>query len=279
MDFAQRYAKELSQLSTPLLVDQKLADDKVLFRLGSFDDLLHLPDTLSLNITQGEGYFEMTWLRADTAFLCMAFPAQNTLIMGCSQRELTERLPAEIQEMPKGIKKPDAPKNLEAMGTKFWTTTGESYYLNSLTDALYYEKSDDAFVPVFSDSQRALSVANLFHGLIDRDYRFHIELSLFDFSTKRFLTSLSQWINFCQSRNFHVYCGIEEEREDGLKVLLIAENRELKYNHMLSIIVPDRFVSDNNVVLKARLNSYIPTHNVRELFKQYTEKKQKRFHL
>ena len=272
-DFVKRYANELSALKMPQLIERRLADDKVLFRLGTLDDLRHMPDSVTLNIVQGEGYYEMTWSRDTIPFLCIAFPAQNTLITGLSQRQLVEGLPAEIQQQPKGFTLPWVPSKLEKMSDDIWATTGESYYLNSLNDALYYEQTTDGhFTPLFSDSHRGFSACNLLHGLIDRDYRLFISLSLFDFSNKDFLVSLSQWVNLCRARGMHVYCGIEEEREDGLKMLLVAEQRDLKYNHILSVIIPDRFVTDTAVVLKARLNGYIPTHNVSNLYKQYTEK-------
>ena len=271
--FAKRYSRELAAIKLPQLVNQRLNDDKVLFRLGKPEDLLQLPDTFNVDIQNGEGYYEMTWSRGTEPFVCIAFPAQNTLIRGLSQRQLVDGLPAEIQQQPKGFTLPQVPSNLGKLFDGVWTTASKSYHLESLNDALFYEQDKDGhFIPVFSDRHRDLSACNLLHGLIEHDHRLYIDLSLFDFSSKGFLVSLSQWINFCRSRKMHVYCGIEEEREDGLKMLLIAEQKELKYNHMLSIIIPNRFVSDSTVVLKARLNGYIPTHNVANLYKQYTEK-------
>lgn len=272
-DFAKRYARELSVLKSPLLVEQRLADDKVLFRLGTLNDLQHLPDNANLDITHGDGYYEMTWSRDTIPFLCIAFPAQNTLITGLSQRQLVEQLPLEIQQQSKGFMLPSVPTKLEKISDEVWATPWKSYYLNALNDALYYEKQGNGYMPLFTDRHRDFSACNLLHGLIDRDYRLYIDLSLFDFSSKRFTISLSQWVNLCKARGMHVYCGIEEEREDGLKLLLVAEQRELKYNHVLSIIIPDRFVQDSTLMLKARLNAYIPTHNVANLYKQYTEKK------
>ena len=272
--FVKRYAQELSALNNSLVVEQRLADDKVLFRLGTLNDLRHLPDNANLDITHGDGYYEMTWSRDTIPFLCIAFPAQNTLITGLSQRQLVEQLPLEIQQQSKGFMLPSVPTKLEKISDEVWATPWKSYYLNALNDALYYEKLGDSYVPLFTDRHRDFSACNLLHGLIDRDYRLFIDLSLFDFSSKRFIVSLSQWVNLCRTHGMYVYCGIEEEREDGLKMLLIAEQRELKYNHMLSIIIPDRFVLDSTVVLKARLNAYIPTHNVANLYKQYAAKKE-----
>ncbi|MBR1682268.1 MAG: hypothetical protein IJ700_02755 [Bacteroidaceae bacterium] len=277
-DFAHRYARQLTALKNPLLVERQLADDKVLFLQGTLKDLVHLPADYDLNITAGSGYYEMTWSHGTLPFLCLAFPAQNTLITGLSQRELVERLPVELRSQPQGFAQQPTPQGLEEVEKGVWATPEESYYLPSLNDALYYVKNQQAgFEPLFSQEHLDYSAANLLHGLIHRDFSLHVELSLFDFSSLHIKLSLSQWVHFCRSHGLHVYCGLEEEREDGLKMLLVAESRELKYNHTLSVIIPSGFVTAPDVVLQARLNGYIPTHNVKNLYKQYIEKKQKRF--
>lgn len=281
MNFAYRYAKEVSALKTPQLQAQRMKDDKVLFLVGKPEHILHLPDTCTLDITYGDGYYEMSWKQDSLPILHMAFPAQNTLITGRSQREMTDSLPRELQSMQTNFVSLPAPSELVPMGsTSLWMTTSSSYYMQSLTDALYYRKSDKgASVPVFDDEHRALSATNLLHGLINRNYRMRIALSLYDFSLKPFMVSLCQWLSYCRKHRLHIYCGIEEEREDGLKLLVIAENRELRYNHMLSVIVPDYFVRNENAILRATLNAFIPTHNVQELFKQYQDKKEKKHKL
>lgn len=277
-DFAHRYARQLTDLKNPLMIERQLADDKVLFMQGTLQDLTHLPADYDLDITAGNGYYEMTWRRGSVPFLCLAFPAQNTLITGLSQRELVERLPAELRSQPKGFEQQPTPEGLEEIEKGVWASPEESYYLPSLNDALYYvQNRQGSFEPLFSEEHLDYSAANLLHGLILRDLPLHVELSLFDFSSLHMELSLSQWVRFCRSRGLHVYCGLEEEREDGLKMLLVAESRELRYNHTLSVVIPGSFVTDPNVVCRARMNGYIPTHNVKDLYKQYTEKKQKRF--
>ena len=272
-DFVKRYVQELSALKMPQLIERRLANDKVLFRLGSYEDLCNLSDNFNLDITHGDGYYEMIWSRNTIPFVCVAFPAQYTLITGLSQRQLVEGLPNEIQRQAKEFTLQSVPSNLEKISDVVWATQGNSYHINSLNDALYYEQlNDEHFAPLFSDKYRDFSACNLLHGLIDHDYQLHIDLSNFDFSSKRFVVSLSQWVNLCRTRGMHVYCGVEEEREDGLKLLVIAEQRELKYNHMLSVIIPDHFITDTTVELVARLNGYIPTHNLANLYKQYSEK-------
>ena len=74
----------------------------------------------------------------------------------------------------------------------------------------------------------------------------------------------------------NLYFAIEEEREDVLKALLIAQNPDLGFNHMLSFIIPNNFVNDKKTVFKVVLNAYIPTQNVKDLYQQYVDKPKKR---
>ena len=83
-------------------------------------------------------------------------------------------------------------------------------------------------------------------------------------------------VAYCQAMKFDVYFAVEEEREDGLKALLITHSRDLNFNHVLSIIIPENFVCKSNTVFKVVLNAYIPTHNVKDLYQQYVTKPKKK---
>jgi hypothetical protein len=131
--------------------------------------------------------------------------------------------------------------------------------------------------PVYDKKQKWYSATNLFHGLISEtsDYRFYIEQNLYGFNKQSYTISLNQWLNYCVVNKLTLYFAIEEEREDGLKALLIAQSHDLGFNHMLSIIIPDNFVEKRNVTLKATMNAYIPTDNVKDLYQQYKDKPKK----
>lgn len=133
-------------------------------------------------------------------------------------------------------------------------------------------------IPIFSDSDKWHSAANLFLGCIDTisDYKLYIEQSLYGFKKAQYLVPLAKWLAYCQSMKMTVYFGIEEEREDGLKALVIAQCKELGFNHMMSVIIPFNFVNNKKTVFKAKLNAYIPTQNVKNLYQQYVDKPKKK---
>ena len=95
-------------------------------------------------------------------------------------------------------------------------------------------------------------------------------------STISYTITLNQWHNYCAEWGLKVFFAVEEEREDGILALIIAQSRELGFNHLLSVVIPDKFIIDKNTVLKVRLSPYIPTHNVKDLYqKEATNHKKK----
>jgi hypothetical protein len=57
--------------------------------------------------------------------------------------------------------------------------------------------------------------------------------------------------------------------------MVIAQSRELGFNHLMSVVIPDKFTADRNCILKARLTPYIPIHNVKELFSKESKNRKK----
>ena len=67
-----------------------------------------------------------------------------------------------------------------------------------------------------------------------------------------------------------IFFGVEQQQEDGILAIVIAQCYELGFNHLLSVVIPDKFINDASAVLKVRLTPYIPTHNVKTLYQQET---------
>ena len=88
---------------------------------------------------------------------------------------------------------------------------------------------------------------------------------------------MKQWLNYCHAENLTVYTAVETEYDNGTKVLVIAENKDLGYNHVLSVIVPKAFLSSPTLEFPAKLNAFITTHNVKNLYEKYKKGPKKKF--
>lgn len=282
MDFMERYFQELSELKHTL-IQTKMADDKVYFRHGPLSDLKMVSDTMPVNIGLVDRHYEVTWQKDSQPFITVVFPAQYDLLLGMKQEEAQQKLKDVILSARENKDTLSASAESTILQDSVYIDQDSIYYtktayleLESFTDALYYNKVREDYQPVFDTSHPDYSAANLFHGLIpDKDYRMHIEQSVYGLKTISYTINLRQWLNYCAEWGLKVFFAVEEQREDGLLTLVIAQSRELGFNHMLSVVIPDKFITDKNAVMKVRMTPYIPIHNIKNLFQKENVKHRK----
>ncbi len=282
-DFLEKYLFEIDSLQRKgIPVEQRLRDDKVMFLTGDATIARKITSEMMFNVSKTENkFYEVSW--SDTlgnVVLDLAFPMQYELLLGKSRVELEKDFKATLAEAP-----PYMPVSLAT--DKFtrqddgclMTEPIANYYVESLNSASYYTIAESGdTIPTFNDTDKWHSAANLFQSRIDAisDYTLYVEQNLYGFRKVQYMVSLQQWLAYCQALKLDTYFAIEEEREDGLKALLIVQSKDLGFNHMLSLIIPDNYVTNKKTVFKATLNAYIPTQNVKELYQKYVDKPKKR---
>lgn len=275
MEFLERYFSELTN-TKQTTIQTKMADDKVFFRKGKPSDLYQVSDTMPFAINLLDRYYEVNWMKSDEPFITIVFPAQYDLLFGVQKDKASKQFKDAVLAAPQRSKESIVPIGLERITESIYKTKGDTLELASLSDALYYNKVREEYHPVFSDGYLAYSAANLFHGLIpDADFRMYVEQSVYGMTIINYTLSLSQWLNYCAEWGLKVFFAVEEEREDGILALVIAQSKELGYHHLLSVVIPDKFVTDQNAVLKVRLTPYIPVHNVKDLYQKQSATRKK----
>jgi hypothetical protein len=265
MGFLERYFNDLPK-QKQTSVGTKMADDKVYFRKGKPSDLSLICDTMPFSINLLDRYYEVEWQKDAEPFVKIVFPAQYDLLLGMQQNEAQQKFKDFVVSSPKRVPIHSTPIDPVALDDDIFVSKNEFFELESLTDATYYYNKVE---PVFDNKYLEYSAANLFHDLIpDVDYRMYVEQSVYGMQTISYTISLEQWLNYCAEWGLKVYFAIEEVREDGLLALVVAQSKELGFNHLLSVVIPDKFVNTKDAVLKVRMTTYIPTHNVKDLYQK-----------
>ena len=281
-DFLERYLYKISHAVRGFDLNQSMADDKVVVKSGSIDNIPKLSPMSLFSLTRydDKGYDACWQDSTGQVLLDIQFPIQFELLLGQPKSEIEKGMQDLLKSYPDTMPRIKVEQDLQNTSDGFLCSASPTYYyIKEVSTFTYYEDRPSGKIkPVFSAEQNAYSAANLFQGVISEiyDYKLHIEQNMFNFGKKLYTISLKQWLNYCTEWKLTIYFGVEEERVDGIKALLIVQDPDLGYNHVMSLILPDDFVTTRDAVLKVTLNAYIPTDNVKEPYQQYTNRPRKK---
>lgn len=280
-DFLERYLYELDSLQriNPV-IQPRLVNDKVVFMKGSPETARKLTPSIpfTIRITENQ-FYEAIWTDTlQNELLHLVFPISYELIQGKPKHLMEKNIRGQLLAMSNIF----SPDSLDS-DTKMVEIEKNCYRpvnvkcldkLESLNTSTYYRKIDKGiWQPVFDSTQVMYAAANLLQGRISdcQGYKLHILQQQYDFKKEEYLISLSQWLNYCKAMNVTVYVGLEEERKDGLKLLLIAHSHDLGFHHMMSIIIPWDFIEKRDTTMKVIFNAFIPIHNVKTMYMERLE--------
>ena len=281
-DFVERYWLSLTlPIKRQRTVSQQLKEDRFVFVKGSvesIDDIQRRQATdFSCNAT--EKSVDMIWSSGDETLCHISFPVNHELILGRKMLENDRRLPAEIMATRVEYSSTDAlmRSSLTEMRdsiVSMWVSKGGSYYLEELTADRYYTNlSSGPIKPVFSASFPRESLINLFSGLdVSKADKIGLRINhvMFGFSKQLIETTVPQFVAYCMSNGCKPYVGIVSLDCDGkgtADVLVIMRNWRIGYNHVLRLKIPVESISTGTGIAEARLNAFVPTANVENLYK------------
>lgn len=280
-NFLERYFLELYCWKEPLSLEQKMHDDKVMFTKGTYLDIKKVTENAAFSINQVENkFYEVSWAKTQGAapFLSLAFPLQYELLLGHPLIEIEKTLYDQIIHAPQCSKpETDVQKHLLKDGV-YSTERSKYYYIPELNTTRYYYRDKKGRYTLICDTiQPSYTAQNAFQTLTSLNNPLRIEQNLYGFKKSEYVVTLKQWINYCKANHLTVYTAEEAQLDGGTLLLLVAENKDLGYNHILSITVPKQFVTQPSLELKVKLNAFVTTHNIKNLYQQYKKTPKKKF--
>lgn len=277
-DFLERYFLELYTWNEPSSIEQKLKDDKVMFTLGSFADVKRITPESTFTISRMEDkLYEVTWSNNTKPFLSIAFVIQYEILLGMTQEEAARTMYDKIICAQK-YDKANMPDSLVPVkGNIYSTQPVKSYQIETLNDAIYYTKEAGDYKLIENSEHLNYLVTNALQMPTVLNNPIAVEQSVYGFKKLTYTVTLQQWINYCYEAKLNTYAAIEEEYDDALKVLVVAESKDLGYNHLLSFMVPRNFTVKPSAEIKCKMSAFIPIHNVKNLYQQYVNKPKKKY--
>lgn len=277
LEFIERYFLELNFCSDNNQRNQKMQDDKFIFLLGNYPECFSLIEGADFKLSKIDyRYYEATWSKNGVNKLSVAFPIWCELLTGMPLNEIQKTLYQSIKESPDSLQLvEDLTDIIKLEDNVYGTNPVKHYELAELIDRHYYLKNDGLeFSAVYDTCHFNYSIANLFHfPNIGHGRELQIKQNLYGFKSITFTVSVSEWVRYCLNEGMNVYFAIENETIENVKAVVLAENKNWGYNHLLSVTVPRDFINNPAVKLTATLNAFIPTHNVRNLYQEYKDKR------
>ena len=277
--FLNRYIPELLQWNDQnISVYQKMRDDKFLILNGSLESIEKCTDTTSFSLIRFDNKaYEMIWNNGRDTLLHIAFPIQYELILGMPQIEIEQHLQEYIISAPHRQEQLTADIQVDSIAPGLYRSAPKQHYqIPALNNCSYFVESQSGEIQIICDTAYLdYTIANLFQTGLDSKSLMQVSQSIYGFKHLDYTISLQQWLDYCAAERMTSYVAIEGASEDAVQVLVVAENTDLAYNHLLSILVPRNILEGQTGTLLVKLNAFIPTHNITDLYEQYSSKPKK----
>lgn len=254
-DFLERYFLQLKFPPEVKTATMMTHDDGFHFLKGSLATIDGLRPTDNFSYSYDQRHYQATWSRGGNTLLSVRFPVEYELISGENKIEAENNLTANLQST-RVTDQNDPPRMVDEA----------TYITKDFSNRLY--RTGGSLVA--SKRHPAETVANMMLSLpAARNYSLNITQVCYGFKKAVFSIALQQWITFCRNNGCELYFGLEDITRDRVEAVVIAVNEQENYNHVLTVSVPIRAISQQHGTIDARLYPYLPTHNIRNLFAAY----------
>jgi len=242
---------------------------------GSFRQLTQALDVInsinSLTLTTGGNEIDMFMRDAADNSLHIYIPANRDLLFPYDKKEHEEFLIKDLLTNRSGYKQ-TLPESAEFTKTNngLLTTGGECYMIDSLRNDIFF--GNDKRI-VFSSAYPEESMRNMMMGAVDAQKVVGIYLDVtphtYNRDIKTFRTSMSGFLGYVQKQGFRFYTGSVGHDGEHCQCLLVMFHPVYNYLHMLSVrFTPGQLEQTGERVLKADLSTFIPQHNIKNLFQE-----------
>ena len=269
LEFVERYFLQLYHPAPNCTAALMIHSDGVSFPKGSWQDIKKVKTTTPFTLDYQLMRYTLSWKTNGTE-LSFSFPGKFQLITGENLLQAEEHLPDDIAHTSCTGHFTDVSSLSPASMENFFVKKGAWYLMETVNATTYYRKIGKSFVPVVDADFLEESVADIMlcSGAAE-NFTMDVTMQCYGFKNTRFNVPLHQWMDYCQQRGCEMFCGIELVNTQEVRATVIAVNKKLNFNHLLTVTVPLAAIEQGKGVVKAKLNAFIPTHNIINLNGKY----------
>jgi len=151
-----------------------------------------------------------------------------------------------------------------------YTVGGECYMIDSLSNNVFLGKDKRI---LYDAAYPEETMRNMLMGAVNPAYVNMITLDItphtYNKEIQKFSIPMSRFIGYLQKQGFRFYTGTLGRNGDKCQCLLAMFHPVYNYLHILSVsYLPSQLESSVQVTIKADLSTFIPQHNIKNLFQE-----------
>lgn len=244
---------------------------------GSFTQLGQALDVInslsSLSITTGGNEIDMFMRDKTGSTLHIYIPANRDLLFPYDKKEHEERLIIDLASNKTAFYKQTVPESTDFIKTDngLMVIGGECYMIDSLRNDVFY--SQDRHILWDPKSYPEESMRNILMGAANTGRLSGVFLEIMPHTYNRdiskFRIQMNLFMGYLQQQGFRFYTGDIGRDGNRCQCLLAMYHPVYNYLHILSVsFTPDQLESTGEVTLKADFSTFIPQHNIKNLFQE-----------
>lgn len=272
-NFLERYFLQLDHPEKDRPLNKVLKEDRFVFNKGSVASVAQIKQDDSFSFGDENKRYWATWTRDGQEFLSVSFPANHELISGENKVESEINVEADILAAHVDSVIPVNESVLITTHQKgYYIKKGSTYLNGRLISDLYYQRYQGHDSPklIADESHPLESASNLMLSLeLQNDCSLKIKQILYGYKKKTFEVPLRNWLAYCKNSGCQLYWGVESFDNNIIKATIVAVNEAENYNHILFVNIPVSVIISGSGSIEARLDSFIPMHNVTNIFGKY----------
>ena len=277
LNFLERYFLQLDYPTTDRPAARMMREDRFHFDTGSLATVatLRADDAFSYGFENKR--YVATWSREGLPVLSVSFPAEHELISGENKKEAELNVENDIRQAPMdGVPPVNEAVLSPTVQNDYLVKRGSTYMRDLLTSDLYYQRRDSTLMLICDTNHPLESAANLMLSPEGgAGFTLKMKQVLYGYKKKLYDVPLSNWIAYCLKGGCELYFGAESIDDKEIKATVIAVNVAENFNHVLFVNIPLSVIEQGKGEIAAHLESFIPMHNVQNLFAKYRTVKNK----
>ena len=152
-------------------------------------------------------------------------------------------------------------------GECYYVHPGETYIVDGISTATYYESKGKGFVPLCDVKYPKETIANrlLLPNRELPDGNMKLNFQKYRYQSDSVKIQFKQLMAFCRNKGYEMFVGIEGMDKKEMKVDLFLFNSENKWLHIVNLSCPIKNVATKDLVVEGTVWLFIPTSNIRQL--------------